>query len=234
MRSLRAPSPLPPWDTIYRSTNGGASWTVAGPASLPASSSAPWSASRSPHWVGDVQIDPFDSNRAFFITGYGIIACTNLTAADSGGTVNWAFTNDGMEETVPLDLKSPPSGALVLSALGDIGSFQHYDLDTSPPLANYAPHRATSPSVDFAGANPAVLARTFEQSPHGAFSLNSGASWQDFSTAPPTAATNGAGNIAVAADGSRFVWNPANSVAYWSADNGATWVTSGRRSMMPW
>jgi len=218
-----APSPLPPWDTIYLSTNGGASWTVAGPTSTPASSSAPWSSSRNPHWAGDVQIDPFNSNRAFFITGYGINACTNLTAADSGGTVNWAFTDDGMEETVPFEVKSPPSGALVLSALGDIGGFQHYDLDTSPPLANYVPHPVSSPSVDFAGANPAVLARTFQSSPYGGYSLDSGASWQDFSASPPTAAANGSGNIAVAADGSRFVWNPWNSIAYWST-NGATWT----------
>jgi hypothetical protein len=222
-----APSPLPAWDTIYRSTNGGTSWVVAGPNSLPSSTSAPWSVARSPHWAGDVEIDPYNSNRVFFITGYGIIASTNLTSA----SVNWSFTSDGIEETVPLGLVSPPSGPFLLSGHGDIGAFRHNNLDVSPPLADYfSTHRGTSSGIDFAENNPNIIVRLFAETNWGAYSLNGGTTWQDFATNTlPT--LNGSGNVAVSADGTRFVWIPstvtsASRIAYYSTDHGATWTAS--------
>lgn len=222
-----APSPLPAWDTIYRSTDGGATWTVTGPYSLPDSTSAPWSVARSPHWAGDVEIDPFNSNRVFFITGYGVIGSTNLTA----GSVNFAFMNNGLEETVPLGLASPPSGPYLLSAHGDIGGFRHYNLDVSPPSADYfSTHRGTSSGIDFAESNPNIIARLVSDADYGAYSLNGGTTWTDFSTNTlPT--LNGSGSIAVSADGSRFVWIPsttvsASRIAYYSTNNGVNWTAS--------
>ena len=125
--------PAAPWDVLERSVNGGASWIEISPNKLPDSTSAPWSVAQSPHWAGDVEIDPYNSNQVFFITGYGIIGSTNLTA----GSVKFAFMSDGIEETVPLGLASPPSGPHLLSAHGDIGGFRHYNLDVSPPLTDY-------------------------------------------------------------------------------------------------
>ena len=218
-------SPSPPGDQIYRSINGGASWkaTLSG---QPSTASAPWSVARNSHWAGDVEIDPFDSNHALFITGYGIIGCTNLTAADSNGTVNWAFNNDGLEELVPSAIASPSSGPSLLSVHGDIGGFRHYNLDVSPPVTDYfATHRVTSISIDFAELNPAVMVRTFAETPYGGYSLNNGTSWSDFSSRPSTTA-NGAGYVSVSANGSRMVWIPQNSIAYYSANNGASWTAS--------
>src|ERR1035437_2929525 len=222
-----APSPLPAWDTIYRSINGGATWTVAGPYSLPDSTSAPWSVARSPHWAGDVEIDPYNSNRVFFIMGYGVIASTNLTA----GSVNFTFMNDGLEETGPRGLASPPSGPYLLSAHGDIGGFRHYNLDVSPPAADYfSAHRGTSSGIDFAESNPNIIARLVSDANYGAYSLNGGTTWTDFLTNTlPT--VKGSGNIAVSADGSRFVWIPStaassNQIAYYSTDHGASWTAS--------
>ena len=222
-----APSPLPAWDTIYRSTDGGATWTVAGPYSLPDSTSAPWSVARSPHWAGDVEVDPSNSNRVFFITGYGVIATTNVTA----GSVNWTFNNNGLEETVPLGLASPPSGPYLLSAHGDIGGFRHYNLDVSPPLADYFPtHRGTSYGIDFAESNPNVIARLVSDGNYDAYSLNGGTTWTDFPT-NTLQGLNGSGSIAVSADGSRFVWIPsttvsASRIAYWTTNNGVNWTAS--------
>lgn len=218
-----APSPLPAWDTIYRSTNGGTSWVVAGPNSLPSSTSAPWSVARSPHWAGDVEIDPYNSNRVFFITGYGIIASTNLTSA----SVNWSFTSDGIEETVPLGLVSPPSGPCLLSGHGDIGAFRHNNLDVSPPLADYfSTHRVTSLGIDFAESNPNRIVRLFSEAPSGAYSANGGTTWQDFASVPPGVTGDNRGNIAISADGNRIVWIPQSSSAYYSTNNGANWTAS--------
>jgi Concanavalin A-like lectin/glucanases superfamily len=215
--------PNPAWDVVNRSINGGASWTEIGPTSLPNSASAPWSVARSPHWAGDVEIDPSNSNRCFFITGYGVIGCTNLT---SGGTVNWSFMNDGLEETVPLSLVSPPSGPYLMSAHGDIGAFRHFNLDVSPPLTDYfSTHRGTSYGIDFAENNPGIIARLFSGSPYGCYSLNGGGSWTDFPASPSTTA-NGSGNLAVSADGGRFVWIPQNSIPYYSTNLGTDWIPS--------
>jgi hypothetical protein len=216
-----------PYDQIYRSTNGGGSWKTTA-LSLPGTNGAPWTVARTPHWCENVQIDPFNSNRAWYVTGYGIISCTNLTAADSGGTVNWTFTSDGLEETVPLGLASPPSGPYLLSAHGDIGGFRHYNLDVSPPPADYFPaHRITSFGFDFAQNNPDIMVRLFKESPHGAYSLNGGGTWQDFASFPPgVTATEPPSNIAISADGGRIVWIPQSSIAYYSTNKGASWTAS--------
>jgi len=215
-----------PQDQIYRSTNGGASWKATLVTSGPLTTSAPWSAAQSSHWAGDVEIDPFNSNHAMYITGYGIIECTNLAAADSNGIVNWTFSSDGIEETVPTAIVSPPTGPSLLSVHGDIGGFQHFNLDASPPLTNYfATHRVTSTAINFAENNPAFVVRAFEEPPYGGYSADSGSTWTDFATYPATA-TNDSGQITVSADGSRIVWMPGSSGAYVSLNNGASWTAS--------
>jgi hypothetical protein len=214
-----------PYDQVYRSTNGGASWKTTA-LSLPGATSAPWTVARTPHWCENVQIDPFNSNRAWYVTGYGVFSCTNLTAADSGETVNWTFTSDGLEETVPLGLASPPMGPYLLSQVGDQGGFRHFNVDATPPLADYfSTHRGTSYGIDFAENNPNVIVRLFSDAPYGGYSLNGGTNWQDFASAPPTT-NNGVGSIDVSADGGRIVWIPQNSAPYYSANNGSTWAVS--------
>lgn len=220
----------PPYDQIYRSTNGGASWATTA-LSLPGTTGAPWTVARTPHWCENVQIDPFNSNRAWYVTGYGVFSCTNLTAADSNKTVNWTFTSDGLEETVPLGLASPPTGPYLLSQVGDQGGFRHYNVDVTPPQADYfSTHRGTSYGIDFAENNPNIIVRLFADANWGACSLNGGTTWQDFATNTlPT--LNGSGNVAVSADGTRFVWIPstvasASRIAYYSTDHGTTWTAS--------
>ncbi len=219
-----------PYDQIYRSTNGGTSWKTTA-LSLPGTNGAPWTVARTPHWCENVQIDPFNSDRAWYVTGYGVFSCTNLTAADSGGTVKWTFTSDGLEETVPLGLASPPTGPYLLSQVGDQGGFRHFNVDVSPPLADYfSTHRGTSYGIDFAENNPNIIARLFAETNWGAYSLNGGTTWQDFATNTlPT--LNGSGNVAVSADGTRFVWIPStvasgSRIAYYSTDHGVTWTAS--------
>ena len=65
----------------------------------------------------------------------------------------------GLEETAVLDLASPPSGAPLVSALGDIGGFQHADLDAVPANFHDTPSLGSNTSLDFAELNPSVFAR---------------------------------------------------------------------------
>lgn len=216
-----------PRDELYRSTTGGASWTPVFNTAAWDHSSAPWSVARTPHWLGDVEIDPLNSDRVLFVTGYGIWGCDNLTNADRGGMTNWTFRNDGLEETVPLALISPPRGAPLLSALGDIGGFRHEEMDTSPIMPNYfSSNRTTNTSLDFAEQNPDLIVRAHWGTARGSYSLDGGLTWTDFRSRPPAATQIGPNAMAVSADGATLVWMPKGAIPYYSTDYGASWLPS--------
>lgn len=217
-----------PRDELYRSTNGGASWTTVFDNALWSNASAPWSIARNPHWVGDVDIDPMNPDRVIFITGYGLWASEDLTKADAGQVTHWKFLNDDLEETVPLALASPTSGTFhLVSSLGDIGGFRHRYLLGTPPLVDYfAPYRGTTRSIAVAELDATRLARTVGDGTRGQFSTNSGGNWTYFLASAPGATSNGEGYIALSADGGRLLWVPERSAPAWSGDHGATWTPS--------
>ena len=221
-------------DEVYRSTNGGSSWRALYSGATVDVSSAPWvawhgTAGRT-HWVGDVEMDPFNSNRLYHVSGGGVYSCYNVTAANSGGNVTFQFRSDGIEECGLSGsgggaFCSPPSGSLLLDALGDIGGFTHYNLDSSPPDTNfYNPIYNSNMGVDYAEANPNIVVRTFWTSPYGSYSTNAGRTWRDFTSSLAGATNYGPGKICVSADGSRFLWAPEGSPAYYSTNRGTNWT----------
>ena len=221
-------------DQIFRSVDGGHSWTALGGKAKYDSSATPWVNSYSGgavkvmgHWIGAIAINPFDSNDAIYVTGYGIWRSSNLAAADSGAPTEWTFSDDGLEEVAITELASPPKGPPLFSAIGDIGGFRHDDLQVSGP-AYFMPFGASNQSLDFAENDPDHLVRTADHGAHGYYSADGGASWSAFAAPPPTVPTqnSGAGRIAIAADGARIVWIPAKSAPYYSADGGKSWVKS--------
>ncbi|WP_341717091.1 cellulose binding domain-containing protein [Micromonospora sp. FIMYZ51] len=217
---------------LWRSTDGGATWSrIWDWGSYPERvkkytmdiSSVPWltfGANPQPPeetpklgWMNEsVEIDPHDSNRFRYGTGATIYGSTDLTRWDTGGTVTIRPMVKGLEETAVLDLVSPPSGAPLISGLGDIGGFRHTNLDAVPPMMFTQPVFTSTTSLDFAEANPSVLVRagnfTDADRPndsHVAFSTDGGANWSQ-GTEP--GGINNGGTVAAAADGSRFVWAP--------------------------
>jgi photosystem II stability/assembly factor-like uncharacterized protein len=130
---------------------------------------------------------------------------------------------------VPLGLASPPSGPFLLSAHGDQGGYRHYDLDVSPPEADYfSSHRETSYGIDFAENKPGNIVRLVSSTNYGAYCIDGGTIWHDFPTFPPGVSSGNPGNIAISADGKRIVWMPpgGSSVAYWSTNFGTAWTAS--------
>lgn len=55
---------------------------------------------------------------------------------------------DGIEETAILGLISPPTGPVLLSAVGDIGGFVHNDLTKAPTTGFINPTWATTIDID--------------------------------------------------------------------------------------
>ncbi|MER5451064.1 cellulose binding domain-containing protein [Streptomyces sp. NPDC002764] len=230
---------------LFRSTDSGATWTKAWDyTSYPNRanrytidvSSSPWltfGANPSPPeqspklgWMTEsLEIDPFDSDRMMYGTGATLYGTENLTRWDSGGQFTVKPMVQGLEETAVNDLASPPSGAPLLSALGDIGGFRHTDLAKVPSMMFTSPTFTTTTSLDFAETNPNTVVRVgdLDSGPHIAFSTDNGANWF---AGTDTSGVSGGGTVAAAADGSRFVWSPAGTGVRYTTGFGSSWQAS--------
>ncbi|MGA9777595.1 MAG: cellulase [Verrucomicrobiia bacterium] len=217
-----------PHDEIFRSTNGGMTWTQLWNDNTEWDhSTAPYTKFRNPHWLGVIEINPFNPDRVLFTTGYGIWSCANATAADSGQPTRWVFLDQGLEETVPLALISPPEGAHLLSGVGDIDGFRHTSLTDSPSEMFAGPRFGNTEDLSFAWGKPRVIARTGTARGHdtevcAAYSLDDGKTWTAFANNP--ADDPSAGSITISADGSIFVWTPRHSRPYYTVDYGTNWM----------
>jgi hypothetical protein len=220
-------------DEIFRSIDGGKTWkpVFGGPApAVYDFSLAPYVQVTPIHWLLDIEIDPFDSNHALFTTGYGGYETFNLEEVDAGRPTKWSVMSSGIEETVALDLLSPPRGAHLLTAVGDYGGFVHWDLDRPAPEGSYDhPHFGNTTSLACAENAPDVLVRVGRASHHrggghSGYSLDGGRTWQ-----PPPATPrpdSQLGHIAVSSDGSTWVWTPERQPVSVSRDRGVTWAPS--------
>ena len=220
-----------PHDEIFRSTNGGASWTqLWNDDTRWDYSSAPYTATRSPHWMGTIVINPFNPDQVLFTTGYGIWCCTNATADDAGKATHWVFLDQGLEETVPLALISPPKGPHLISGVGDIDGFRHDDLNQSPAEGTFSGQRyGNTEDLAFAGKKPNLIVRTgtgggrgTNRIIHASISKDGGKTWKTLNGEP--ASNFGAGPIAISADGKTIVWTPRGGEPNYSVDQGTHWT----------
>jgi len=218
-------------EDIFRSTDGGTTWKpVFKGGGTYDFALAPYVARTPIHWLFDVEIDPADSDHALFTTGYGGYETFDLTDVDSGKPTRWSVMSTGIEETVALDLLSPPGGAHLLSAIGDYGGFVHWDLDKPAPEGNYDhPHFGNTNSVDCAWNKPEILVRVGRASGNRGggnigYSLDGGHSWQTTASTPQR--NSMLGHIAVSADGATWVWTPEHGAVSFTRDRGATWTES--------
>jgi hypothetical protein len=218
---------------IYRSTDAGEHWAPLRSKSRLDPMGAKWlyfggGSLDISGWMGDLEIDPWNRSRVLFITGQGIWWSDDVTQADANLPTNWSFRDDGLEETVALDLVSPPAGAELLSGLGDVGGFRHDDFLTTPAAGMFTnPVFGNTSSLDFAEANPAIVVRVgrVNQSQgtprHGAISLDGGTTWRPFASEP---GSQGEGSIAISADGLTLVWSPRGTGPAVSRDFGESWT----------
>lgn len=124
---------------LYRSTDGGSTWSALWawqyyPTLVRyyaySDSLAPWIGQDSTAtdvvsqigWMMEsVAIDPFDSNHWLYGTGETIYGGHDLLNWDSAHNVSLISLADGIEEFSVKSLISPPTGAHLISAVGDDG-----------------------------------------------------------------------------------------------------------------
>ncbi len=215
-------------DDLFRSTDGGKTWKGAfGSGGTYDYSLAPYVRHTGIHWLFDIEIDPADSNHALFTTGYGGHETFNLSDMDSGKPTKWSVMSTGIEESVALELLSPPKGAHLITAIGDYGGFVHWDLDKPAPEGSFDnPHFGNTNSVAYAENRPETIVRVGRASGSRGggdigYSLDGGKTWQPAAKPQPASAL---GWVAVSADGAAWVWTPQRGAAYVTRDRGATWT----------
>ncbi len=217
-----------PEDEVYMSTNGGTTWTKRLSTGIIDYSYAPYIHSNIPSWLAVCVMDPFDSSKVMFGSGYGIFACDSLNAAKP----IWHFRDQNLEETVANQIISPPFTNL-LSVMSDAGGFRHDNLDVSPPDRFY-PNKWSTGSIAFAGKVPSKIVQAYySPSPFGSYSNDGGTTWHDFSSCPARATDGGTWAIDVSADGNTIVWGPTSAFLSYSTNNGKTWTTCSGAPAVP-
>lgn len=237
-----------PDEIIYRSTDRGATWSPIWEYSeypkrteryTQDISAAPWlnfsvvnahlpEVSPKLGWmIGSLEIDPFNSDRMMYGTGATIYGTQNLTDWDKDKKVNISVMAKGIEETAVLDLISPPEGAPLISALGDISGFRHNNWTKVPENMFLIPTFSTTTSLDYAEFKPSFVVRVGtngENQNKVAVSGNGGSTWNAYVTNPD--GTAGGGTIAIANNTSSLVWGTSDKGVYYSTDIGRNWTKS--------
>ncbi|MGW8392683.1 hypothetical protein [Pseudoduganella sp. HUAS MS19] len=211
-------------DDLYKSTDGGATWTGLKAISTRTAPGNPWLtayyggslAGKMGHWISDIDIDPFNSDNIMYNTGYGLWESNNLRSA----SVAWRFNVSGIEETVlTAPLVSPSTGAHLFTALGDVAGAR-YDTDFNSISGYFSAPNSTNYSVDVADLNTSVVARTSSNALM--LSSDNGVSWRQAASI----VGHDAGRVAVSAAGTALLWVPGGMSALYSTNGGASWTAA--------
>ena len=112
------------------------------------------------HWLSDIKINPFNGNEVWFNSGTGIFGSKDLMST----LPHFQDYTTGIEETVHLNVYSPPAGKVkLIDILGDLGGFAFEDLKVAcdNSFADTEGNRyITCINADYSDLNPEVLVVT--------------------------------------------------------------------------
>lgn len=116
-------------------------------------------------------------------------------------------------------LISPPEGAHLLSALGDLSGFVHDDLDVAPKTL-FLPQWGSGNDIDYAGLQPLKIVRVGNAAGQLATSIDGGRTWTQYANA----GTLSSGKLTYSANATSIIWAPGSAV--YVAQNGGSFVAS--------
>lgn len=219
-------------DNIYRTTDGGETWNALYTNDeknyVMDTSDAQWldwgrEEAKTGWWTAAVAIDPFNSDAVSYGTGATLYTTKNMTDLGTDTPVTIAFNAYGIEETAVFNMISPPTDGTtpqLYSIMGDLTGFAHMDVTKCPDDAHFMKNGLPD-SIDCAWLNPDICVYTSEAKCLN-YTKDGGDTWEVIKTLPERA--NG-GKVAVAADGSAFIWRPStlSGKPYITPDFGETW-----------
>jgi xyloglucan-specific exo-beta-1,4-glucanase len=209
-----------PWggdgDFFYISEDGGSSWTsMYGTKNVNMDSNGiGWIRGHAVHWVGSVEIDPFNPNRFFMTSGNGLFGSENMNARP----MTLKFMAHGIELTVPFDIYNA-EGNKLLSVIGDFDGFVHEDVH-SFPLSNHKPGLGSTYGLATAPAARNIAVRA---SKGMYYTDNSGTSWTKITDPVPAKG----GEVCLTADGGCILWCVDDgTTTYFTKNKGTNWTAS--------
>ncbi len=224
-------------DNLYYTTDGGASWNSlfnlkTGEINYEMDTSdAGWldwgrgdNEAKTGWWVADVEIDPFHSDSVTYGTGATIYTTQNMTEISSK-PVTISFDAYGLEETAVYQMVSPISDGTtpeLYSIMGDLTGFAHMDVTERPDDAHFMKN-GNPTDLDCAYLNGNIAVYTSEEDGTALnYTTDGGDTWHTIAHKPDPAS---GGHVAVAADGSSFIWIPGSvsGQPYLTTDFGETW-----------
>ncbi len=217
-------------DDIYRSSDGGATWTGMKGISTHTAPNNKWikaysggSFGNMGGWITTVAIDPFDGNHVAYTGGW---ESSNALA----GSVAWTYKLSNMQETCVAKIVSPSSGAAhVLETVGDDGGMR-YTNDFSDDSGYFSDNNTTNFEIDVAEQNPNLVVRTSWDPNKAAYISNdNGVTWSLMPSTPVVKVGSNDksnGSIVVSANGDSMLWTPGYQSAFYSTDGGKSWNAS--------
>lgn len=224
-----------PQDNIFVSYDGGESWTgFWDPDSKENNyamdiSEAPWLSWHGQlklgWWTSAIAINPFNTEEMLYGTGATIYGTENLSGIKSG-RVDISVRAMGVEECAIFDFVAPSdgSGPELYSTMGDLYGFAHYDVSKAPDE-----HFGDFASTDLDAADDAsqyLVRATAQGDMPVSYSKDFGKTWSYVKTLPEGADKKSGGTVAMACDGSAFIWQSGTigTKAFVTADFGDSWT----------
>lgn len=120
------------------------------------------------------------------------------------GGAQWHTLQKGQEEVVAFALKTPPSGAKLLTGVGDVGGGRYNDITVRPAGTGgnvyWSPGGGNTTSLDFCESQPLTWVRGWVQNAAawtpgaGSISYNGGVNWSPFGLLAQTSVPGGSTN----------------------------------------
>jgi autotransporter-associated beta strand protein len=192
------------YNRIWRSTNGGLSWTMQyqnmNDDLAIARGEPDGTPSVTGYWFGSISsllITPASSTTLWASDSFGVARTENaqlLGGSAPGSQSIWHMLQKNQEETYVETLKTAPTGPQLMAGLADVGGYRYDDISKRPVGADgnsfSNPSDANTNSLDFCESNPAVWVRTWTGNKSngqtngyygtGGYSTDAGVNWLTF------------------------------------------------------